>query len=188
MRRISAIGIVFTLAASWAPAGEPLKSGPQGGPFPLYGLQITGPWAGKRENIIHDLRTNPRPSVFVFTRTAGKEVIRLIKRLDAEAARSRVFVSVGFLSTDKGLPAQLNSLVKKEKIRAALLTVIDHPRAARPGGISTDWNISKKAEVTVILYNKQRRQMANFAFRAGELQEKDIDRIVATFTKLPRRD
>jgi hypothetical protein len=191
MRQASTAGTLALLLVSWGLADEPLKSGPQGDrgpPSHLFGIRVTGPHAGGRETILGELRTNPHPAAFVFVRSLRKPVQQLITKLEARALQSKVFVSGVFLRTDRAFPAHLKAWAKKEKISAALLTVVDRPGAARPGGITPEWMIAEKAEITVVLYDRQRRRVANFAFRAGEMQEKDVERIVTAFSKIPTRD
>jgi len=54
---------------------------------------------------------------------------------------------------------------------------IDNPSG--PGA----YKVSKDADVTVVLYN-QHKVKSNFAFKKGELQEKDIEAIVADISKI----
>ena len=45
------------------------------------------------------------------------------------------------------------------------------------------YKVSKDAEVTVVLYTKQMVK-ANYAFKKGELTDKDVDKILADLPKI----
>jgi hypothetical protein len=172
------VSACILLAISCAPGKEPLKSGPQpgqdpGGPFPHYVLFINGPFAGGNHLIYYGLRENPKPSVFVFSRNTGEHFVNLVRKLDAEATRSNLFVSVVVISDDKEAPDRLKRLAEKEKIRTVLLSVAE---GFKVGG---GWRIAKEADVTVVFYTRSPRKVAaNFALRAGELGDKTIEPIM----------
>jgi phosphonate transport system substrate-binding protein len=86
---------------------------------------------------------------------------------------------VVFLSDAEDLQAKLKEVAEKENIKATVLS-IDNP--AGPG----DYKVSKDADLTVVLCN-QHKVKSNFAFKKGELKDKDIDVIVADISKFFRR-
>jgi hypothetical protein len=67
-------------------------------------------------------------------------------------------------------------LAKKEDLKKIVLT-IDNPQGPQ------QYKIAKEADVTVVLYEKQKVK-ANYAFKKGELHEKDVDQIVADVSKI----
>jgi hypothetical protein len=98
----------------------------------------------------------------------------LVKKLDAATAKHsdcRMGCFVVFLSDDEKLEQKLKSWAAHEKLKHTVLT-IDNP--AGPRG----YNVAKDAEVTVLLYT-HKTVKANYAFKKGELKEKDVDKIVA---------
>lgn len=74
------------------------------------------------------------------------------------------------LSDDDKLEGKIKEFAEKEKIQKTMLG-IDNP--AGPEG----YDIAKDAEVTVVLYVKK-KVVKTFAFKKGEMKEKDIDTIV----------
>ncbi len=112
----------------------------------------------------------------IFAREVTGPLTSLVKKIDAANVKNTQMGSfVAFLSDDEKLTDQLKSLINKEGLKKIVLA-IDNP--AGPD----DWNVAKEAAVTVIFYN-QRKVAANFAFKKGELTDKDIDRIL---NDLPR--
>ena len=83
---------------------------------------------------------------------------------------------VVFLSDDEKLEKNLKELAKKENFAHTVLA-IDNP--AGPKG----YDIAKEADVTVVLYTK-RNVKANYAFRKGELKDKDVEMIVKDISKI----
>jgi hypothetical protein len=154
-----------------------LRSGPQQGVHALYTRHVNGRSAGKISLITGGLVTNPRPSIFVFARTAGKPVLELVRKLDAEAARHNLFVAGVFLLDDKDLLPRLKRFVKQDKIRSATLSF------TAPGDVG-DWKIAKEAEVTVLIYNRKRQLQANFAFRLGEVDERAVREVLEGLSSL----
>jgi len=109
----------------------------------------------------------------VFAREATPEVTKLIKKLDACAAKhtdAKMGSFVVFCSDSEGSRASLKTLAKENDLKKIVLA-IDNP--AGPEG----YKVAKDADVTVVLY-KNRKAKANFAYKRAELKEKDIETIV----------
>lgn len=103
----------------------------------------------------------------------------LVKKIDAATAKNsdaRMASFAVFLSDEEGLDKKLKEFADKEKIKKTALT-IDNP-AGPPS-----YKIAKDADVTVVLY-VHKRVKANFAFKKGELKEKDMDKILADLPKI----
>jgi hypothetical protein len=114
----------------------------------------------------------------IFAREISDSLTSLVKKIDAANAKNASMGSfVCFLSDEEKLEGQLKDLAKKEKINTTVLSILDN--RAGPGG----YNISKDADVTVILYN-QRTVRANHAFKKGEMKEKDVEKIIADLPKI----
>src|SRR5262249_47183666 len=106
-------------------------------------------------------------------------LVKLIKEIDAATVKNKsagMGSFVVFLSDDEALKDKLKKVADTSKLKECVLA-IDNP--AGPNG----YNVSKDADVTVVLYN-ERKVASNFAFKKGELKEKDIDKIVADIKKI----
>jgi hypothetical protein len=177
--------LVLALFTPYVLSEDALRSGPQpgqekNGPFLTYTWHINGPKAGKHAFASGDLFINPRPSVFVFTRSMEKSVIELAKKLETEATQSNLFVSVVLLGQDQKPGDRLKAVAKQESIRAVILSY--------NMGIGDEkiWQITKEAEITVLLYTRERRLLANFAYRPGEFNEKAIRAVVRSLSVICR--
>jgi hypothetical protein len=120
----------------------------------------------------------------IFAREVSDHLAGLVKKIDEATAKNsacRMGSFVAFCSDADGLEARLKDLAQREKLTEIVLT-IDNP--AGPA----DYDIAKDADVTVVLYDHHKVK-ANYAFKKGQLGEKDIDRIVADLSKiLPKKD
>jgi len=181
-RVLIATGLVLAVAlvvTNFA-AADPLKSGPQVGqevPGPFHPLNVTGPKAGEKNCLYCQNGSNP--VAMIFARDVSEPVTKLIKKVDAATAQHgdcQMGSFVVFLSDAEDLQAKLKNVAEKENIKTTVLS-IDNP--AGPGG----YKVSKDADVTVVLYN-QHKVKSNFAFKKGELKDKDIDLVVADITKI----
>ncbi len=81
-----------------------------------------------------------------------------------------------FCNDSEGLPAKLKDLASKQDLKKFTLAV-DNPTGPEP------YNISKDADVTVVLYNKS-KVIANYTFKKGELNAENVDKIVAEVSKI----
>jgi hypothetical protein len=99
----------------------------------------------------------------------------LVKKLDAAIADNKdakmgSFVLILSDDTDK-LEKSLKELAEKEKVAKVMLG-IESP--AGPG----DYDISKDADVTVVLY-KNKKVVKNLAFGKGKFDSKAVDAVTA---------
>jgi hypothetical protein len=120
----------------------------------------------------------------IFAREISGPLTSLVKKIDAATAKNskdRMGSFVVFLSDEEGLRKQLKALATKEHLSKTVLS-IDNP-AGPPG-----YEVSKDADITVVLYTK-RNVKANYAFRkASDLDEPSIDRIMSDIPKiLPKK-
>jgi len=176
-RSLTALLAVVVIVGT-ASAAEP-KSGPQVGDkvVPFHPLNCTGDHAGEKYCLI--CQNGPNPVAMIFARHVSPELTRLIKRLDQATDKNKersMGSFVVFLNDSETLEKELKELAPKERIQHCILT-IDHPDG--PGG----YNIAQEADVTVVLYTMQTVK-ANHAFKKEELNDKDIDAIVADLAKI----
>jgi len=156
------------------------KSGPQVGkevPGPFHPLNVTGEEAGKKACLY--CANGENPVAVVFARGVNPQVATLLKKLE-EATEKNAEAKMGsfavFCSDQQGLEQTLKDLAGKQGLKKLVLA-IDNPAGPK------DYEISKDAEVTVLLYNDFTVR-ANHAFKAGELNQKSIDAIVADVAKI----
>src|SRR5437899_2105473 len=183
MKRVL-IGAALLLTVAFVLTGfavaDPLKSGPQVGqevPGPFHPLNVTGDKAGQKNCLYCQNGSNP--VAMIFAREVSEPLTKLIKKVDAATAEHsdcQMGSFVVFLSDAEDLSAKLKDVAEKESIKTTVLS-IDNP--AGPGS----YKVSKDADVTVVLYN-QHKVKANYAFKKGELKDKDIDVVVADISKI----
>jgi hypothetical protein len=181
---IVALGLALVLFAGVAiaeskKAGK-LTSGPQVGEDlagPFHPVNVTGKAAGKKFCLYCSNGANP--VAMVFAREATPEVAKLLQKIDACTAKhtdAKMGSFAVFCSDEEGLKSKLEKLAKDKELKKTVLA-IDNP--AGPEG----YKVAKDADVTVVLY-KNRNAKANFAFKKGELKDKDIDAILKAVTKI----
>jgi len=161
-------------------AGE-LKSGPSAGakvPGPFHPLNVTGEDAGKKACLY--CKAGDSPVVAIFARSADDANLqKLIAKIDActeKNAKCEMNSFVVFLSADDKLEGKLKEMASKAKLKKTVLAI------EAPEG-PAKYNISKDADVTVLLYTDHVVK-ANHAFEKGKLTDKDIDAIVADVSKI----
>jgi hypothetical protein len=179
---IAAVTMLFVFAGTVI-AADALKSGPQTGqkvPGVFEPLNINNGENSGKKNCLY-CQFGQAPVVMVFARDVNPTVTKLIKKLDACTAENKASdmgSCVIFCSDAKGLEKKLQTLVKEEKVKQCILA-IDNPAGPE------DYNIAKDADVTVLVY-KERKVSANFAFKKGEMKDKDIDAVVAEAAKIAK--
>lgn len=115
----------------------------------------------------------------IFAREVSDPLTSLVKKLD-EITDKKQDCQMGsfvvFCNDADGLDKKLEELARKQKFKHIILS-IDNP--AGPTG----YNIAKEADITVVLY-LEHKVLANFAYRKGEMKDKDIDKILAEVPKI----
>jgi hypothetical protein len=180
IRNLLAAAVVVALGGVAVVAAEP-KSGPQAGekvPGPFHPLNINGEDAGKKACLY--CKAGDSPVIAVFARTADDATLRkLITVVEAETAKNakaELNSFVVFCSDDEKLKGKLADLAEKAKLKNVVLAL---DSAEGP----EKYNISKDADVTVLLY-KDRVVTANYTFGKGKMTEKDVEKITADIAKL----
>ncbi len=179
MIRCTAFSIL--LASISLAAADPCKSGPQADqrPGPYAALVSVGKERGTQHCYICE--TAARPVVIVFARSLSEPLGKLVSKLDGavkehKAAEMRAWVT--FLADDQ---TKLDQQVVKWAQTYALSGV---PCAVFEDTVGPPtYLLHKEADVTVLLAVKQ-KVVANFAFRAGELNDAAIAEIVKTLPKI----
>jgi hypothetical protein len=160
-------------------SGE-LKSGPQVGatvPGPFHPLNVTGKSAGQKNCLF--CQNGTHPVAMIFARGTSPELTDLIKKTDASTVKhseSNMGSFVVFLNDSENLEGELKELAKKETIDHTVLSI---DNATGPAS----YKVAKDAEVTVVLYTKHVVK-ANYAFKKGEMKEKDVEKIIGDVAKI----
>ncbi len=164
-----ASALAFALAGT---AADPVASGVPVGkrPGPYSFLVATGPQRGQPTCYICEQAD--KPTAVVFARTLSDPLGKLLGTLDAEAAARK---DKGFKvwMTQLAAPADLDALGKwaqKQGLKDCPVGAFedaDGPPA---------YTLHRDADVTVLLFVKQ-KVVANFSFRAGELDDKRIEAV-----------
>ena len=118
----------------------------------------------------------------VFARDVNGPLSSLLKQFDAAVAKNKdadMRSFAVFLTDDsEATEAKLKRVAEKEKISENVPLTIVEDVSGPPA-----FKISQEAEVTVLLYTKG-KVVSNFAFKAGELKDKDVKAIVAQIPKI----
>jgi hypothetical protein len=178
--RIVTLALACALVVAGNALAEAIKSGPQPGEElagPFQPLNINGRAAGKK-NCLYCENGNA-PVAMLFARECSPALKALIKKIDAETVKNsscKMGSFVVFCSDEEGLEKKLKGLAEDLKLKKTVLS-IDNP--AGPKG----YKVNKAADVTVVLY-VDRTAKANYAFKKGELKDKDVDTIVGGLSKI----
>jgi hypothetical protein len=174
---LAALLVVGTVTAD---NQEKIVSGPQIDqkvPGPFHPLNVTGEKAGEKFCLY--CVNGENPVAMIFAREPSPALATLIKKIDAatEKNKSQEMGSfVVFLSDKEGLDKDLKSMAHEAGLKKIVLA-IDNPAGPEK------YKVSKDADVTVVLYN-ERVVKANYAFKKGQLKEKDIEKIVSAVSKI----
>jgi hypothetical protein len=176
-----AIGVLcLAFAALPLRAEDPCTSGPRSGqrPGPYSSLVATGEHRGQSHCFICE--TADRPAAIVFARGLSDPLGKLATKLDKAVADNKTLELqswITFLNNDQSaFDPQVVSWAKKLGLRNVPLGVFED--VVGP----PSYRLAKDADVTVLLFVKQ-RVVANFAFRAGELND---EKIAAVMKELPK--
>jgi hypothetical protein len=164
------------------PAADPCKSGPQQNqrPGPYSALVCVGKERGQQHCYICEAAN--RPIIVVFARSLNDPTGKLVNKLDAAAKENKDLRAwVTFLGDDQ---TKMDPQVVKWAQQHAIANV---PCAVYEDTVGPPaYLIAKDADVTVILSVKQ-KVVANFAFRAGELNDAAITDIVKAIPKIAKK-
>lgn len=160
---------------------EPCVSGTPVGkrPGPYSFLVATGPQRGQQTCYICEQHDGNKPAVVIFARTTSDPAGKLLAKLDA----------AGIANKDTGFKVWMTLLAEKADLDTLAKWSQKQGVKSAPVGAFEDadgppsYKLHKDADVTVILFTKQ-KVIANFAFRAGELDDKAIEKVMKTVPQL----
>jgi hypothetical protein len=179
-RHVALLALAMAFLAGTALAEDALVSGPQVDqkvPGPFHPLNITGSNAGEKFCLF--CVNGSHPVAMVFARDVSPELTKLIKKIDSETVKNEgceMGSFVVFLNDKEGLEKDLKDVAKDSGIKKTVLA-IDNPAGPK------NYKVAKDADITVVLYT-DRVVKANYAFKKGELKEKDIQKIVGDVAKI----
>ena len=155
-----------------------LKSGPQVGsslPGPFEPLNLNGPDAGDESCLF--CKFGNVPVVMVFATRPSEKLHKLMGELEKAASAAKIEVGACLVVTDPSAGTQkaLKTFADDAKLKATIVSVIDAAKVK-------DYELSKDAEVTVLIYSKRVVRM-NHAFKSGELTDKAIETVTADAAK-----
>jgi hypothetical protein len=162
-------------------AAEPCVSGVPVGkrPGPYSFLVATGPQAGQQTCYICEQHETGKPAALVFAKSLSDPLAKLMTKLDGARPEKN---DPGYKTwlTMTTATADLDGLAKwaqqkgLKNVPVGAYEDVDGPPA---------YKLAKDADVTVMLFVKQ-KVVANYAFRAGELNDQSIDAILKDMPKL----
>jgi hypothetical protein len=177
---VAVAGLTVVLATGLIAAETVVKSGPQVGetvPGPFHPLNVTGKFATEKHCLYCENGLNP--VAMIFARETSEPVATLLKKIDEATVKheaDKMGSFVVFLGDTDALQPKLKALAAKANLKD-LVVSIDAPAGPEKYGVAND------ADVTVVLYTKGTVK-ANYAFKKGELKEKDIEAIVGDLSKI----
>jgi hypothetical protein len=180
MRFASFLVLSFVSVAGLAVA-DPCKSGPAPNqrPGPYSSLVCVGPQRGQQHCYICE--AGDRPIVIVFARSLSAPLGTLVKQIDNAVKENKATEMRGWVT----FLAEDQTRMDPKIVQWAR----DHAISTVPCAVFEDtvgpptYLLAREAEVTVLLSVKQ-KVVANFAYRAGELNQTAIRDIVTAIPKI----
>jgi hypothetical protein len=173
---LAVLGATFGFAADDACCSG-LQPGQRPGPYAA--VQATGPQRGQSSCYICE--TADKPAVVVFARSLSDPLARLTFQLDKALADHKtdgLRAWVTFLHDDQpSFDAKVLKWSQDHAIRSVPLGIFED--AAGP----PSYRLSGDADVTVLLFVKQ-QVAANFAFRAGELNDERVGDVIKALPRI----
>lgn len=166
--------LAFTLVAA-----DPCVSGVPVGkrPGPYSFLVATGPQRGQQTCYVCEQHDGGKPGVVVFARSLSDPLGKLMTKLEGAGKKDTGYKAWLTLLTES---ADLDGLAKWSQgqgLKGAPVGAFEDP-AGPPA-----YKLHPDADVTVMLFVKE-KVVANFAFRAGELDDKAVDAVLKAVPKL----
>jgi hypothetical protein len=172
---------ILLLVLGSANSADPCQSGLNLGqrPGPYAFLVATGPNRGKSHCFVCEAEN--RPVVIVFARSMTDPLGKLLGRLDQallDSQKAELRAWATFLSDDQPATGpKLTAWARDQRLRNLAVGVFED-QTGPPG-----YRLNRDADVTVLLSVKQ-KVVANFAFRAGELNDEKVKEIVEALPKI----
>ncbi|HJZ54884.1 MAG TPA: hypothetical protein VKE74_07985 [Gemmataceae bacterium] len=174
MIRVSLLSLPLTFVLALpSPATDPCVSGVPVGkrPGPYSFLVATGPQRGQPTCYICE--QGDKPTAVVFARRLSDPLGKLLAKLDAEAAARKemgfkVWMTLLTPTADLDVLARWAQKQGLKDCPVGAFEDADGPPA---------YKLHPDADVTVMLFVKQ-KVVANFAFRAGDLDDKQVGSVL----------
>jgi hypothetical protein len=173
--------IFWCLLAVCAARADSCRSGLEPGqkPGPYSAVICTGPERG--QSYCYICETADKPAVVVFARNLNDCLANFVQRLDqaiADHKKADLRAWVTVLGADQStLDAEVVAWVQQHRIRSIPIGVFE----------STDgppsYRLAADAEVTVLFFVKQ-KVVANFGYRAREMTDEQIERMMKMVPKI----
>jgi hypothetical protein len=170
------IALCFTGTALADPCESGLKLGQRPGPYSFN--VATGPERGQQTCYV--CSTGDKPAIVIFSRKPSEALGKLINKCDEFLQAQPKDTVKSWMTVLGEKTMSLDELAKWSKnagIKAVPVGVFDDPVGP------PTYKLNGDAEVTVLLW-VNRKVIANFAFRAGELDDAAIKKIAEAFPKL----
>jgi hypothetical protein len=173
--------LTFIALCGLTSADEPCKSGlqPSQRPGPYSSLVAVGPQRGQQHCFVCEAAD--KPVVIVFARSLSEPLGKLVQRIDKAVAERKAADLRGwvtFLGEDQtGLDPKVVQWSQKYAIKSVPLGIFEDTVGP------PTYLLARDADVTVLFSVKQ-RVVANFAFRAGELNDTAIDNMLKAVPKI----
>ena len=187
MRTVVGIGLALiatgVVATSPSAAKDPCVSGPQVGqrPGPYSFLVATGPERGQPTCYVCE--TAEKPGVIVFARSVSDPLRKLLTACDDAVAAQPKDAMRAWMTVLGEKTIGLDDLGRwatKAGLKAVPVGVFDDPVGP------PSYKLAAEADVTVVLF-ANKKVVANFAFRVGELDDAAVKRVVEQLAQLGRQ-
>jgi hypothetical protein len=169
------------------PPGD-IKSGPQPGsdiPAPFHPINVNGAHKGNPHCLVCEYGLDP--VVLVFAHDGSDALKNLLQKLDAAVEKHRgarlhaaaVLLHEGYAKDDdtrRKVLADAEQFATQAGLKRVVVAVDD------PAGLK-EFNLHKDADVTVLLYRRQ-RVVANYAFPKDGMKDTNVDAILAAADKM----
>src|SRR4051812_46373474 len=116
----------------------------------------------------------------IFAREISDGLTSLVKKVDeatVKNSKAKLCSFVVVCNDDEKTEDKLKELAKKEDLKKCTLSLVDR-KAGPPGYV-----LNPQSDVTVVLYVKRKTQ-AQYAFKKGEMKEKDIESILGDLSRI----
>jgi hypothetical protein len=149
-------------------------------PGPYSFLVATGPQRGQQTCYVCEQHEGNKPAAVVFARELSPPLAELLTKLEEAGATG---------PKDSGYKVWMTQLAEKADLDAIARWAQKQGLKTVPLGAFEDadgppsYKLAKDADVTVMLFAKQ-KVVANFAFRAGELDEKRLEEVLKAVPQL----
>jgi hypothetical protein len=180
---VVSLTIAVTFLVAPVVAKDPCVSGPQVGqrPGPYSFLVASGPERGQPTCYV--CSTADKPAVIVFARSLSDPLAQLLVKCDEAIAKQPKDAMIGWMTVlgekSVGLD-ELGKWAKQKGLKAVPVGVFDDPVGP------PSYKLAEDADVTVILF-VEKKVVANFAFRPGELDDPAVRRVAEEFSRLARK-